>query len=63
MKGSLGDSEWKLSSRKQHWLSLSVLSAMDELLATESMASSKWREVRRQDAFDLLHPTVPGNHN
>lgn len=41
MEGSSGDSEWKLSCQKQQELCLSVLSAVDELLASEPMASSK----------------------
>lgn len=63
MEGSPGDNEWKPSHKKQHELPLSVLSAMDELLASEPMASSKWTEIHGQDGFDLLRATVPGNHN
>lgn len=63
MEGSSGNREWTLSSKQQHELPLSVLSAMDELLASEPIASSEWMEIHGQDGFDLLQPTVPGNHN
>lgn len=41
MEGSSGDGEGKRSCQKQQELCLSVLSAIDELLASEPMASSK----------------------